>query len=308
MPNSAKITFIICTHNRASYLNDTLLSLIKAEEPTSPVEILVVDNNSDDSTSEVADQYEKKDIPSIAVRQVKEENQGLSFARNRGIKEASTPIVVFVDDDIRATNQYINSWLTFFKSHPEAKAAGGKIHVQFDDPRPNWMSHFLLPLLGHHDFGNTGKLYRKTDYPFGGNMAFRKNIFDHIDPFNTELGRIGKDLKASEEKELFQRLKQTGINIYYVPQAKLYHRVNKQRLTQEYIRRQAIGLGQSLALQLENGPLRYKWGKLAVEFGKWGISLGLFIPYVLAFMAPKARMLLKFRKWIAQGYFSLKSQ
>lgn len=308
MPNLAEITFIVCTYNRADYLDDTLSSLTGAEKPISPVEILVIDNNSEDHTAGVADRYKNMDTPNITVRRIQEENQGLSFARNRGITEAAASVIIFVDDDIRATDQYVNAWLYFFQQHPEVEAAGGKIHVHFDDPRPRWMSHFLLPLLGHHDFGDTIKPYGKTDFPFGGNMAFRTEIFDHIDPFNTKLGRIGKDLKASEEKELFQRVKQAGIDIYYVPRAKLYHRVNAQRLTQEYIRRQAVGLGQSMALQLQDSSFRKKWGTIAAEIGKWGISLGLFIPYVLSLNWHKAWVLLKFRTWIARGYFSFKTQ
>lgn len=308
MPNLAEITFIVCTYNRADYLDDTLASLTGAEKPISPVEILVIDNNSEDHTAAVVDRYKNLATPEISVRRIQEKNQGLSFARNRGITEASASVIIFVDDDIRATDQYINAWLNFFQQNPDVQAAGGKIHVHFDDPRPRWMSHFLLPLLGHHDFGDTIKPYRKTDFPFGGNMAFRKEIFNHIKPFNTKLGRIGKDLKASEEKELFQRLKQAGTDIYYVPCAKLFHRVNAQRLNQEYIRRQAVGLGQSMALQLRDGSFKKKWGTLAAELGKWGISLGLFIPYVLSLNWQKAWMLLKFRKWIARGYFSFKAQ
>lgn len=306
MSKSVAITFIICTYNRADYLDDTLSSLTGAEPPISPVEILVVDNNSEDHTPGVADRYKKMDLPAIVVRRVQEENQGLSFARNRGIKEASAPVIVFVDDDVRVEKYYINAWLQFFRDYQGVQAAGGKIHVQFDDPRPGWMSRFLLPLLGHHDHGNSVKLYRRPDYPFGGNMAFRKDLFNQFDPFDTELGRIGKELKASEEKELFQRLKKYGVEVHYVPKAKLFHRVNASRLTTEYIRRQALGLGQSLALQLKNQPTSRKISHVMKETGKWITTCGLFILYLISLQPSKGIFLFRFRKWIARGYGSAK--
>jgi glucosyl-dolichyl phosphate glucuronosyltransferase len=279
---------------------DTLQSLLQTDLSEYDVELLIIDNNSNDQTPQVVDQFAKDGNP---IRYIKETNQGLSFARNRGIKEANTSCLVFLDDDIRATNKLVPAWTTFFEEHPQALAGGGKIHVQFDDPRPKWMSHFLLPLLGHHDLGNSHKTYPKNKYPFGGNMGFRKQVFERFGNFDTELGRKGKQLKASEEKELFNRLKVEDIDIHYLPEAKLFHRVNKQRLTEEYVKRQAVGLGQSIALQVD-GNSTEKMKQWAIELAKWAVSIGLTLPYILALQPAKAVMLIKFRKWIAEGYFS----
>lgn len=299
------VTFIICSYNRAQYLDDTLHSFVQHEPSEySNYELLIIDNNSDDETPDVVRKYQElinKD--GKPIRYIKETKQGLSHARNRGIKETQTPYLVFLDDDIRVTKKLIPAWISFFTNNPETMAAGGKIHVQFDDPRPHWMSHFLLPLLGHHDLGNRPKPYPKNKYPFGGNMGFQKKIFDEIGQFNTDLGRKGKQLKASEEKELFRRLKAAKIDIQYIPDALLYHRVNKQRLTKEYIRRQALGLGQSIALQVEDDP-QQKVKQWIFELGKLAATIGLFLRYSLTLQSSKAVMLIKFRKWIAEGYFS----
>ncbi len=300
MTQSPKITFIICTYNRADYLDDTLQSLLDTELSKYNAELLIIDNNSTDRTPQIVDSYAKDGNP---IRYIKETNQGLSFARNRGIEEAHTPCLVFLDDDIRATNQLIPAWSSFFDEHPDALAGGGKIHVQFDDPRPRWMSHFLLPLLGHHDLGNSRKLYPKSKYPFGGNMGFRKQVFEQFGNFHTDLGRKGNQLKASEEKELFNRIKKRDIDIHYLPDAMLYHRVNEQRLTEEYIKRQAVGLGESIALQVRTNP-NIKTKKWAEELGKLAATFALALPYTLMLQPSKALMLIKFRKWIAEGYFS----
>lgn len=307
MPNRPKITFVVCTYNRADYLRDSLISLLDTNVPAQRFEILVIDNNSDDDTANVVGSIQEINNNSNSVRYMQETSQGLSHARNRGVREARFPIIIFLDDDIHAPDGFIRHWLDFFEKHPEAQAAGGQIRVQFDDPRPDWMSHFLLPLLGHHYLGNTVRSYPKSKYPFGGNMAFRRQVFDQFGFFDTNLGRKGSQLKASEEKEFFNRLNHE-IERYYVPDAMLYHRVNADRLTKAYIRRQALGLGQSIALQLQGQSSAQKVGLWIQELGKLGVSLALFLPYTISLQWSKAVMLLQFRKWIAEGYFSAQNE
>ena len=304
MRNNTKITFIICTYNRSGYLDDTLRSLLKHKMLDLPVRILVVDNNSTDDTAAVVKRYQKtypKD--GHPIRYIKEPKQGLSHARNCGINEARSPYVVFLDDDIEATENLVTAWLSFFKNHPNAAAAGGKIHVQFDDPRPDWMSQFLLPLLGHHDLGNRQKAYPASKYPFGGNMGFKRSIFDALGLFDTDLGRKGQSLNAGEEKELFRRLRELDEQIYYLPGAFLYHRVNADRLTVAYIKKQALGLGKSMRLQLTTKAPTQKMTNGLNEIGKWIASVPLGMFYCLKLQPAKALMLFRFRKWIAEGYF-----
>lgn len=294
------ISIIICTFNRADYLSDSLHSLLPTPAASSLYEVLIVDNNSSDHTTSVADEI--IDVyPNKEIRYVKELQQGLSHARNRGIDEARAPILLFLDDDITANADFIPAWLNFFEQHPEAAGGGGKIHVQFDDPRPKWMSHFLLPLLGHHDLRSTTKPYPPGKYPFGGNMAIRRDVFDQYGTFDTELGRKGKQLFASEEKEFFNRLPRNA-NIFYVPRASLKHRVNSQRLTPRYIKKQALGLGKSIAVQMQNASMQTKMRALSDELFKILATIILCVGYSLVLQFSKASMLIKFRRWIWKGY------
>ncbi len=149
MTSQPFISFIICTYNRADYLRDSIQSLLKSEAAAGEFEILIIDNNSKDKTPETVRKIVDAH-PDLNLYYIKESKQGLSHARNRGIKEANAPFIVFLDDDICASKSLIPAWISFFKESPQAAAAGGKINVQFDDPRPRWMSHLLLPLLGYH--------------------------------------------------------------------------------------------------------------------------------------------------------------
>ncbi len=305
MNKNPEVSFIICTYNRAGYLDDTLNSLLKFGSTDFEYEFVVIDNNSTDETERVANKY--RNLASAndqEIKYFKETNQGLSHARNRGIREAEAKNVVFFDDDIRATKSLIPSWCTFFRQHSESAAGGGKIHVQFDAPRPKWMSHFLLPLLGHHDLGGSQKEYPPNKYPFGGNMGFRKSVFDKVGLFNTELGRKGKQLKAAEEKELFRRMRNLSMTICYLPDAFLFHRVDSERLTIDFIRKQALGLGSSMRMQLRDASLSGYMKNWLLEFGKLLATVPIGIGYLFLLQPAKASLLFRFRFWIWKGYRS----
>lgn len=304
MKQKPSVSFIICTYNRASYLDDTLRSLLEFNYPGLLYEFVIIDNNSTDRTPEVINRY--REIASqkgVPFRSFKESSQGLSHARNRGIKEAEADSVVFFDDDIRATKSLIPAWCSYFERNTNALAAGGKIHVQFDAPRPDWMSYFLLPLLGHHDLGKSEKEYPPGKYPFGGNMGFKKSVFVKAGVFNTELGRKGKNLNAAEEKELFQRIRKLSASIHYLPDAFLYHRVDENRLTKEYIRKQALGIGKVMRIQMKNASLSVVIKSWGIEIGKFLASLLLAVAYFIILKPEKATFLIRFRRWIWKGYF-----
>ena len=302
MAVSPFLSIIICTYNRANYLRDSLLSLLETGASANRFEVLVVDNNSRDNTAAVVDEIIESH-PAFSIRYIEETAQGLSHARNRGILEASGSVLLFLDDDIQAHANFIPAWLSFFSSNPEASGGGGKIFVQFDDPRPAWMSHFLLPLLGYHNLGNSQKMYPSNKYPFGGNMAFRRQIFEKYGNFHTDLGRKGSKLMASEEKEFYNRFADEE-SIFYLPDAFLHHRVNKQRLTKGYIKKQALGLGKSIRLQMHNAPLSEQGYQLLNELLKLTATILLCVGYSVAFQFSKAGMLINFRRWIWEGYRS----
>lgn len=302
MSNNPSISVIICTFNRSELIEDTLQSLINNSAKKSDYEILVIDNNSSDNTESIVKKFIEQ-LTEFSIFYYKEENQGLSFARNRGIREARAPLIAFLDDDIFADEHLIQNWISFFKDYPTAIGGGGKIHVHFDSPRPTWMPEVLLTLFGKHDFGNQIKKYKNGKYPFGGNLAYRKHIFEKVGDFNTQLGRKGADLNGGEEKELFQRISKHNDNIYYLPNASILHRVGAKRLTKAYIKGQAEGIGKSIAVMLHNKPIITKIKKLISEFLKLIASLFLFIGYFLIGNVSKGVTILQFRFWVWKGFF-----
>ncbi|MEX2478146.1 MAG: glycosyltransferase [Gracilimonas sp.] len=302
MESIPNITFIICTFNRAHYLDDTLQSILQQKTYSQIIEILVVDNNSTDNTYSIFQKHrDSTKTDNFILSYCKEREQGLSYARNRGISESKSENIVFLDDDVSLTKNFLKNWLHFFKTYPDYKAAGGKIIVRFDTKKPNWVSHFLLTLFGHHNLGNSIKPYPSNKHPFGGNMGFRKAIFLKTGIFNTYLGRKGEELTSNEEKDLFNRIKSENEPILYLPNTTLYHRIGAERLTLSYIKRQANGLGKSIAIEV-HGSTKRTLNHFLNELFKTFVSLALLIVYTLGLRPAKGITLLKFRYWVLQGF------
>ncbi len=80
-----EVSVIICTYRNPSLLRECLLSVLEQDLPPSQFEVLVVDNNSQDTTQAVVDDLGKQHKN---IRYILELSQGLSYARNKGICES----------------------------------------------------------------------------------------------------------------------------------------------------------------------------------------------------------------------------
>ena len=95
------------------------------------------------------------------------------------------------------------------------------------------------------DLGNEVKLFKGSKYPIGANMGVSKGVIDRIGMFNESLGRTGTSMLGGEEKDFFFRIKEAGIPIYYYPKMLVHHVIPAKRLTVEFIKKQAEGIGVS---------------------------------------------------------------
>lgn len=91
---SKTVSVIIPVYNVKSYLRECLSSVIA--QTYKDLEIIVVDDGSTDGSGEICEKYRKKD-PRIKV--IHQQNQGLSAARNTGLKAMQGEIVAFLDSD-----------------------------------------------------------------------------------------------------------------------------------------------------------------------------------------------------------------
>ena len=143
-----RLSLIIATYNRAACLVETLRSVAEQDAPRDEWECVVVNNNSADDTSERFAAF-AADHAGLNLRMVDEHNQGLSYARNRGIRESTGEYIAIIDDDERIAPEFISAYISLFDEVPRAVAAGGPIVAEYVEERPSWMSRYTERLIAN---------------------------------------------------------------------------------------------------------------------------------------------------------------
>ncbi len=294
------LSVILCTYNRERYLYNVLHSL--AVGTCRDYEIVLVNNNSTDGTEAECRRFQA-DHPDVAFRYCIESQQGLSYARNRGIRESQGEVLVYVDDDALVNPEYLQTYADFFRQHPEAMAAGGPILPQYDGcEEPLWMSHYTRQLVtGKLDLGSREREFPNGAFPGGGNAAYRKEVFDQVGLFNVELGRKGNSLIGAEEKDLFDKMTSRGIRFYYLPTAILYHLIPPKKLTDDYFNRLTYSIGVSERYRTRQIGTGKYLGRLWKEAVKWGGTLALWTGFALKGQLAKGNKLVVFRRNVTRG-------
>ncbi len=228
-----RASIIICTFNRAESLSCTLRTLVEqTRTDLDDLEILVVDNNSNDNTGAVVQGYTER----LPIRYCCETTQGLSYARNRGVSESRGDTLIFTDDDVLLDRGWLAAYLRAIEAFPQAGFFGGRILPDWTDhPRPSWLKDEQMPLLSGvlvcHDLGENSRLYvAEDDTPFGASFAVRRALFAELGAFRTDLGVKGHSRGRGEDTEFLNRARTRGEPGVYVGEALCRHRVEPERL------------------------------------------------------------------------------
>lgn len=233
---AVKLDVVVPTYNRSQLLRRTISSLLNAPIPESlDVTILIVDNNSKDDTEQVV-----RAIPQPEDRRliyIKETNQGLSHARNGGIRAGSGDIIGFIDDDEEIGEDWFRVVAREF-ADDSTDFIGGPYLANWAAPAPSWLPPGYHAVIGVIDpkprspFGGsfTGNL-------MGGNAVVRRRIFDRVGLYSPKLGRSGKGLLTEEDAEMYRRLQAAGTHGMYTPDLVIYHYIPADRLTRKYHRK-----------------------------------------------------------------------
>jgi glycosyltransferase involved in cell wall biosynthesis len=243
MNERPEISVVICSYNRADYIIGAVESLHRQTIDKNRFEVFVVDNNSIDNTGDLVQDY-MQSHPDYHLHYLTETRQGASFARNTGAAFAKGSLLCFMDDDAIAEPDYLERILVFFSSHADATGMGGRIIPKYIPAEPKWMSHFVSSLVGNFDYSKELVPFREGKYPLESNMIVRKEDFDRIGGFNTNLpGVVGTLRIGGEGKDFFLRLQSLGKTIWYDPTVIVQHVVEVKKLTPHYMYRIASGIG-----------------------------------------------------------------
>jgi glycosyltransferase involved in cell wall biosynthesis len=244
---------VIATFNRADELGRTLQSLM-ALRTVRRWEIVVVDNNSTDSTEQVVDVAGA--TAAVPIQYVKETRQGRSAALNTGIAAARGDIIVTTDDDVRVEADWLD-WIGRAFEQLQCDYIGGRVLPLWGGPRPEWLSDRPGPhwaVIALLDYGTT-PFELSSRMPLGVNMAFRREVFDRVGGWDTRIGRKAGTLLGQEVREWCIRAKTHGVTGCYAPDVVVRHVIPVDRLNKTYFRRWFYWRGISRALLFQQQGL-----------------------------------------------------
>ena len=223
----------------------------------------------------------------------------MSFARNRGIKEAKGSIICFIDDDGFAIPEYVNiiSGFARNKTYDSYMAFGGKVIPCYNEGMsPKWITPYISGLVSEVDLGKKVKTFAKK-YPAGCNMIFRKEFFEKHGGFNTDLHTRGDD------KFIFLKLKEKGHKILYIPNLEVSHFIDDYRLEESFIIRLSKVIGQSEYIRLKNSNITQRLVKQIEYLVKLKIAFGLGLLFLCRGSYLKAKYLILVRWNVLKGYY-----
>lgn len=242
MTKSPSISVLVATRDRTESL-EQLLTGLKHQNAAPSFEVLVADNSADESAAPVVESA-RRNLP---VRRLHVPQPGKGRALNAALRQAAGDLLVFTDDDVDPHPNWLAELQRASVEHPEASVFGGRIEVL--NPVPSWIrrSQTLMGLLttGHE---RSEVIYGIGQYPFGPNMAVRRDLIRGIDtPYPQNMGP-GTSLPVGDESAFLMPLSPPNArDRRYVPSASVVHKVLSSRLTLPAALRRARAQGRSQA-------------------------------------------------------------
>jgi glycosyltransferase involved in cell wall biosynthesis len=168
MTHLPSVSVIVPTRNRAASVRDLLAALVVQVYPAALMEVLVIDNDSDDDTEAVV--REAAAVAPSAVRYHRKQNDGPAASRNRGAEMASGDILAFTDSDCIPTPAWIRMAVGQFK---------GSVGLVCGPIKPLEVSH-NAPFFTHqiHHVNREDGLYPTA------NVFYRREVFQSLGGFD----------------------------------------------------------------------------------------------------------------------------
>jgi glycosyltransferase involved in cell wall biosynthesis len=199
MSDSPLVSVIINVYNGERYLAEAIESALG--QTHSPLELIVVDDGSEDGTAQVAKRFSSR------LRYVHQENSGIGAARNHGIELAQGPFFAFLDADDRFVPDKLERQLAAFDADPDLDMVFGH------------MSEFLSPDLAPELAARIRAPVQNAAWRMTNLMLIKRESFLRAGAFSTEL-------KVAVGVEWYTRAVDAGLKEHVVPKAVLERRLH----------------------------------------------------------------------------------
>jgi len=232
---------IICTHNpNTSFLTRTLQALRSQDVPLAEWELLLIDNAS---TVAVGTRFDLSWHPN--GRHIVESELGISAARIRGMREAATDLILYVDDDNLLASDYLRRGLELARQHPEVGCWGGQLLPEFEEKPAAWTERWwsylaIRPLSADLRTRNP----REYDsIPPTAGAFIRRCVWERYlkviqeDPRHLVLGLRGTKRISGQDTDIALCSFELGLETARFAELRLVHIMPRNRLEEGYLLR-----------------------------------------------------------------------
>ena len=255
MSQFTQVDVAICTWNRSAQLKQTLESFSGIDVPDDVgLRLIVVNNNSTDGTASVLEEFKRSQFADDhQFDSLFETEQGHTFSRNCVVSflqnesrdSSESDLVVWTDDDVVVSPDWISKYVAASRENPDVNFFGSVIEPKFAIQQPKWMDENWETVKGcfaHRDLGDKPTEFTKSRLPYGANFAIRTRVQKEY-KFDIMLGRRGESVMGEDELDLFRRLLKSGHTGQWVPNAVVDHMIPFDRMNERYVYDYFVGQG-----------------------------------------------------------------
>ena len=250
-PAQMDISVVLCTYNQCNLLRSAIESVCQQALSAVRYEIIIVDNASTDQTRNVV--AEAKELyPRHQIRYVYEAVPGLANARNTGLGEARAPLIAYMDDDAKASPEWLKRVLEVVSNIGELPICiGGPIIPFYTTPKPEW----FLDSYEARTWGEQPRWLKPSESFSGSNMIWDKKILASAGGFDARRGVKGQLLSLGEETAVFETIwrENSSARFFYDPSLVVAHWVPPKKMTVEYRLRRSYVRGRDQVREILRG-------------------------------------------------------
>jgi len=264
------ISIVICTYNRSEMLRHALEGVIRQEtDGKFSYELVVIDDGSTDDTRNVVKEFSKRSH--VPVRYFQTEGEGISEARNIGVKETRSKWIAWFDDDQLAQTEWLKN-LFAIALQKGGDCIAGTVQLSLAQEQLSRLGPVCRSILGEYIWCEKPAIYRGKTLPGTGNLMVSRRVFDSIGLFDTTLA-------SSEDNDFLFRAQVAGFNVWIVPNAVVHHMVPSYRMKPAYFRWTSLRQGSNLAYR--NCKQLGRGKTLLLCIARIGHAILLTMPYIL---------------------------
>ncbi len=197
------VSILIPFRNEAENLNVLLNSLSQLEYPTDLLQVILVNDHSEDGFKEIIKSFEKSFPLKITVISLPPQLNGKKSALSAGIKQSNSEIILTSDADCSFPKDWVQKMQAPFEI-THIQLVSGNVVFKSDNFLSRIFQMEFAPLIG---VGAVSIELGNPTMANGANLAFRKAIFEKLNPYSDNIS-----IPSGDDVFLLQKIKAEYLN------------------------------------------------------------------------------------------------